>query len=107
MAAPPDNRRHIIELLQPLASEELQLVYERTVPIADVPAELLCKWFDDLYYPGIESQFEPGEAEALSRFNVFYAKRELLPELWNDPCLAGRSDMAENHGGRQRNPETA
>ena len=77
----PNTKRHIIELLQLLASEQKQLDYEKSVPIADVPAELLCMWFDDLYYPGsIEAQFDSSEAATLARFNAFYGvERKKLP----------------------------
>lgn len=69
----PNTKGHIIELLQLLASEQKQLDYEKDVPIADVPAELLCMWFDDLYHPAlVEAQFSPNEAAALAKFNAIY-----------------------------------
>jgi hypothetical protein len=67
-------RRGVRELLALLASEEQQLNYERQVPIADVPAELLCMWFNDNYHPGSgwSSEFTSGELEALAHFNAVY-----------------------------------
>jgi hypothetical protein len=67
-------RRKVRELLALLASEEQQLNYERQVPIADVPAELLCMWFNDTYHPGHgwNSEFTSGELEALARFHTVY-----------------------------------
>ncbi len=78
----PNTRVRIIELLQLLASEQEQLDYEKDVPIADVPAELLCMWFDDLYYPGsIGSRFNQSEAATLAKFNDFYdVEKRKLPQ---------------------------
>ena len=41
-------RAEVLSHLELLASPELQARYERDVEIADVPAELVCVWFDDL-----------------------------------------------------------
>ena len=41
----------IVENIALLASSSAQLAYEKDVPIADVPAELVCMFCDDLYRP--------------------------------------------------------
>src|ERR1041384_362620 len=74
----PDRRPMIIDLLRLLSSGQEQLAYEAKVPIADVPAELLCMWFDDQYHPQdpfFRSCFTAGELEALARFHEFYDQR--------------------------------
>ncbi len=68
-------RQGIRELLALLASEEEQLAYERDVPIANVPAELVCMWFDDTYHPDA-AWFRPFTTEellALAEFHAAYA----------------------------------
>jgi len=84
MADIPDRRPMILELLRLLSSEQEQLDYEANVPVADVPAELVCMWFDDQYHPDdafFRSCFHPGELAALAGFHSFYAERHpQLPE---------------------------
>ncbi|MCP3998750.1 MAG: hypothetical protein GY722_27315 [bacterium] len=74
----------IRDLLELITSPEQQREYERDVPIADVPAELVCMWFDDLYHPdheGFRCCFSDQELSALARFNIFYDQRiEALPD---------------------------
>jgi hypothetical protein len=79
-----DSPKHRVrELLALLASEDDQLAYERDVPIAQVPAELLCMWFNDTYHPGPDwsSHFTNRELEALARFHGIYERlSERLPK---------------------------
>ena len=44
-------RDRVLETLRLLASPDAQVEYQRKVPIADVPAELICQWFDDSFWP--------------------------------------------------------
>jgi hypothetical protein len=56
-----------------LADLEGQRQYERDVPIADVPAELFCIWFDDSYFsesPAHQQAFTPSELTALETFSA-------------------------------------
>jgi hypothetical protein len=80
----PNRKPEIVRLLRLLASEEQQLAYERDVPIADVPAELCCMWFDDQYHPDDSffcSCFTADELAALAEFDRFYGEQKrLLPE---------------------------
>jgi len=76
-------RTSIKELLELLASEEAQVEYEKSVPTANVPAELVCMWFDDSYHPSspqhIEA-FSKAERDILAAFNEMYdARVESLP----------------------------
>ena len=77
------SRRKAIELLALLASADQQLSYERDVPIADVPAELLCMWFDDFYDAkriGSDFAFNEADRAALARFHhVFDERANRLP----------------------------
>ncbi len=47
-------RQRVVEQIELLASPSDQMKYERDVPIADVPAELICGFADDLYHPKSE-----------------------------------------------------
>ena len=68
----PDStvlRAGILELLELLADAAAQERYEHNVPIADVPAELCCMWFDDLYHPdspAFQAAFTVAELDALA-----------------------------------------
>lgn len=66
-----------IEILELIASYEAQKKYEKNVQIANVPAELVCMWFDDFYHltPQFIECFSESELKALSDFNEFYDKR--------------------------------
>ena len=79
-----DLRNNIVGLVRTLASKDEQLAYEFNVPIANVPAELVCMWFDDLYHPDADlflEAFTPAERERLARFHAFYEARvEQLPD---------------------------
>jgi hypothetical protein len=83
----PDLRRGIVDLLQLLSSPDRQRDYERTVPMASVPAELLCMWFEDQYLPESPSFrlcFSPPELEAMAVFSNYFAEHEkLLPDTPN------------------------
>lgn len=73
-----DSFRHsAIELLELLSSLEAQSDYKRNVPIADVPAELVCMWFDDFWQPDdtLKKHFPPYEFAALEDFHNFYEAR--------------------------------
>jgi hypothetical protein len=77
-------RSSIREHLKMLADTVAQLEYERNVPIANVPAELICGWFDDSYLPespAFQAAFTPQELDALAKFNdLFAAATAELPE---------------------------
>ncbi len=77
------NRRHeVIETLEMLSSAEKQLEYQRTVPIAQVSAELFCLW-DEAFWAedaSLRAAFDPMEWQALLRFDsVFERVSRLLP----------------------------
>lgn len=77
----PDHARESVrELLQLLSDPAAQRKYERDVPIANVPAELVCMWFDDLYHPELLTGFSESERKALADFHSFFdARVEGLP----------------------------
>jgi hypothetical protein len=83
MAQLQRNLKHgIIQTLRLLASREAQLEYHRTVPIADVSAELFCQW-DEFFWPddvALRAEFSESEWTALQRFHsVFERVSSLLP----------------------------
>ena len=55
-------RKAIIAEIELLSMPSKQLEYENNVPFANVPAELICGFCDDLYHPKSE--------QMLSRFNA-------------------------------------
>ena len=62
-------RKSTIEMIELLSLPSEQFAYEKNVPIADVPAELICGFCDDLYHPkseGFISQFSEDELKALA-----------------------------------------
>ena len=62
-------RKAIIKEIELLSSPSMQLQYEIDVPIANVPAELVCGFCDDLFHPEseqIKSQFTGQEINELS-----------------------------------------
>lgn len=76
-----------IELLTLISSFDEQLKYEKSVPIANVPAELICMWFDDFYHltDDFKKEFSSKELDALSEFNTFYDDNlPFLLELKNE-----------------------
>jgi hypothetical protein len=71
-------RESIKDVLEMLASKTEQTCYEQNVPIADVPSELVCMWFDDMYHPESwqhKEAFSAEEQKILSAFNAFYRAR--------------------------------
>jgi len=78
-----DLRNNVVSLMRLLASKDEQLAYEREVPIANVPAELVCMWFDDIYHPDSDlfiEAFSLPERERLARFDTYYdARHKQLP----------------------------
>jgi hypothetical protein len=84
-----DLRNLIVQSLELLASKDAAFEYQRTVPIANVPAELFCWWFDDAYHPSSEvfqGAFTENELQVLAAFHsIFEAAsveiREPLPSL--------------------------
>jgi hypothetical protein len=62
-------RDNVVAEIQLLSLPSRQLEYEKDVPIADVPAELICGFCDDLYHPKSEefvAAFGEDELKALA-----------------------------------------
>ncbi len=78
-------RKRVIDEIEGLASPSIQMEYERNVPIADIPAELICGFVDDLYHPK--------SALFLSAFTERESKS--LAELYAKICIA--SDAFTKH----------
>ena len=70
-------RSSLLRLLDLIGDFEAQRAYEQDVPIANVPAELVCMWFDDAYHPDSEQHakaFSARERKLLERFHMAYEK---------------------------------
>jgi hypothetical protein len=73
-----ESRQVFSSLLQLIADFKSQVDYQREVPIANVPAELVCMWFDDHYHPEREwfkESFAEEERKLMADFNEYYEKR--------------------------------
>jgi hypothetical protein len=77
-----NSKQSTIEVLQLWSSRDEQLEYKRTVPIADVSAELFCMW-SEVFWPSdaeLRAEFTETEWAALQRFHsVFERTLCLLP----------------------------
>lgn len=67
-------RERVIDHLRLVASAEAQLRYEADVPIADVPAELVCGFVDDIYHPKSELMLRTFESDELERLAEFHGR---------------------------------
>ncbi|MDA0768442.1 MAG: hypothetical protein O3A92_16655 [Verrucomicrobia bacterium] len=65
-------RKSIIEMVELLSLPSKQIAYEKHVPIADVPAELICGFCDDLYHPKSETFIAEFSEDELKRMAHLY-----------------------------------
>ncbi len=79
-------RKRVIEEIELLASPSEQMKYEKDVPIADVPGELVCGFVDDLYHPKSEL------------FLNAFTEQELksMAELYGRICIASDAFVKNN-----------
>jgi len=77
-------RKNIINTLKLISSFQKQIEYQENVPVAQVPAELFCQWFDDFYLPEdktFQETFSKDELVALKEFSSFFdSKGKNLPD---------------------------
>lgn len=77
-------REGIKDAFEMLASRAEQARYAQNVPIADVPSELVCMWFDHMYHPESwqhKEAFSAEEQKILAAFDAFYrARSNYLPD---------------------------
>lgn len=69
------HRDRYIEVLRLIADSEAQTEYEKNVPIANVPAELICMWFDDLAAQKLDDRLSPDDRKAIESFSAFFEAR--------------------------------
>ena len=76
-----DYRKSVVKYIALLASASEQVRYEREVPIADVPAELVSCFCDDLFHPKHDL------------FLGAFTEQELksLAELYSMLCIASKA----------------
>jgi hypothetical protein len=105
------HRANIINLLNLIASESDQLMYQKQAPV-NVANELVNQWFDDFYHPKDEqfrSEFSDEELASLEEFDAYYDARDtVLPnsldamlktKTWREVmALAGQ--VLDEHGWR-------
>jgi hypothetical protein len=77
-------RAGIFDVLEFIADVEQQLALHHRAPHVDVPAEIFCKWGDDLYHPEtveFAEAFTARERQVLATFNqAFDDINSLLPQ---------------------------
>ncbi len=84
-------RVSILGLLDTIGDLKAQIDYEKNVPSANVPAELVCTWFDDLYHPASKRHakaFSIRERQLLARFHAAF--ESVAHDL---PCDGGVSAL--------------
>jgi hypothetical protein len=105
------HRANIINLLNLIASESDQRLYQKGAPV-NVANELVNQWFDDFYHPTdkqFKSEFSDEELASLGEFNAYYYARDaVLPnsldemlktKVWREiMAFAGR--ILDEHGWR-------
>ena len=101
-----NGRNQLLESLQMLADLQAQIDYERRVPNANVPAELVCDWFDDLAIEQGTAMLEPGDATLVAEFTrLFEVRLDELPTAggvaalhastaWHEIVRAARTTLA-------------
>ena len=97
-------REAIAENISLLASPSAQLAYEKDVPIADVPAELVCMFCDDLYHPksaGFIAEFSESELKDLAHLygllvEASAIKASSVAELLKEECWRSVVKTAKN-----------
>jgi hypothetical protein len=67
-------RNRVVEMVELLASRSEQLEYERSVPIADVPSELVCGFVNDLYHPKFKPFIEAFTEDELKSLAELYGR---------------------------------
>ena len=85
-----ENRsmRQVIDYLELAASPQKQLEYEASVPIANVPSELICGFADDLFHPKSPEFTDAFTADELKD----------LAELYGRICIS--SEAFQRDGAR-------
>jgi len=81
------HRTNIINLLNLIASESDQLLYQKQTPV-NIANELVNQWFDDFYHPTdkqFKSEFSDEELASLAEFNAYYdARVAALPNFLDE-----------------------
>jgi len=108
-----------LEFLRLQAGPEAQLRHERDVPIANVPAELVCMWFDDLNAAEPSHELAPSDASRIKAFTVFNESRvEGLPTdhgvaalqasaAWGEVSAEAKATLDDLGGGESNKPMQA
>ena len=82
-----ETRTVIFGIIELISSLQEQIEYQETVPIANVPAELVCQWFDDHNPPSrpwFSECFSQHEQEVILEFHNFYeSKLSELPDTYD------------------------
>ena len=72
------SKLYLIQTVQMISDLEAQKSYEKNVPIADIPSELISSWFDDCWYPDDKeflNLFTTKEINVLKEFSAYYEQK--------------------------------
>ena len=76
-------RAAVLEHIRLVASAGAQLKYEKDVPIAQVPAELICGFVDDIYHPKSELMLAAFTNDELRDLAEFYGRLCIASEAFS------------------------
>ncbi|HCS29040.1 MAG TPA: hypothetical protein DIW43_16405 [Spongiibacteraceae bacterium] len=85
-----------------LADADAQLKYERDVPTANVPAELVCMWFDDLNAAEPSAVLPPAGASRVKAFSKFRSCGLTTSRAWHLTLRSRRTVLRAAVDGQGR-----
>ena len=86
-------REAVFEHIRLLARPSLQAQYEKDVPIADVPAELVCGFSDDLFHPKSQAFLDAFTEDEIRDLAVLYGLLLLASRRMGEPHTLRVSDL--------------
>ena len=77
-------RKAVIEELELLARASLQAKYESDVPVAYIPAELVCRFCDDLFHPKSQTFLDAFSEEEIKDLAALYGLLRIASKAIDD-----------------------
>lgn len=86
-------RRAVIEEIDLLAHASLQAKYETDVPVANVSAELFCRFCDDLFHPKSQTFLDAFSEEEIKDLAALYGLMHLASKAIDDSEILSVADL--------------
>ena len=86
-------RKAVIEELELLAQASLQVKYEPDVPVADIPAELVCRFCDDLFHPKSQTFLDAFSEEEIKELAALYGLLHFASKAIDDTEFLSVADL--------------